>query len=118
MGASHLGVAEKDNALDLVANGGAQSRDGGSGEGGALAVATGDNLCVGAPGVGQLEEIRHLGNGRAAGASRKGVVGEARRVAATNSLHPDVGSAERVLEVVADIRAKSALQHIRQNTAP
>jgi len=107
---SHLGVAEKDDADDLVADGGAESRDGGGGEGGALAVATGNNLRVGAPGVGQVEERGHLLDGRAAGAGRKGVVGEAGRVAATDALHPDIGSAEGRLEVVADIRTKSALQ--------
>ena len=118
MGASHLGVAEKDNTDDLVADGGAQSRDGGSGKGRALAVATGDNLRVGAPSVGQFEEIRHLSDGRAAGAGRKGIIREARRVTATDTLHPDVGSTEGALEVVADTRAKSALQQVSQVTTP
>ena len=111
---SHLGIAEQDNADDLVADVGAEILDGGSSEGGTLAVATGDNLCVGALAVGELEEVCHLCDGGAAGAAWKGVVADARRVTTADSLHPDVGSAEGRFKGIADVRAKGALQRVYQ----
>jgi len=109
LSSTHLGIAEQDDADDLFADGGAELGDGGGSESGALAVAAGDDLGAGALAVGELEEVGHLGDGGAAGALGEGVVTERRGVPAADALDPDVGPAERGLEVVADVGAEGAL---------
>lgn len=93
-----LGPAVEDNTLDLLADGGAALGDGGTGEGGTLAVATGDDLGLGAERVGADEEALHLVNGGGGGALGEEVVEEAGGVGTANTLDPDVGLAKGSVE--------------------
>lgn len=93
-----LGPAVEDNTLDLLADGGAALGDGGTGEGGTLAVATGDDLGLGAERVGTDEEALHLVNGGGGSALGEEVVEEAGGVSTANTLDPDVGLAKGSVE--------------------
>ena len=104
-----LGIAEENDALDLLADGGVAVADGGGGQGGALAVAAGDDLGAGALCVGHGEEVLHLGDGGRRGAVGQEVVEQAGRVGAADALDPDVGRAEVGLERVGGEGAEGAL---------
>lgn len=118
-----LGVAEEDDALDLLADGGATVADGGGSEGGTLAVngkvlsvmgisrkgvgeilpvSSGHDLGIGAFGVGRDKMVLHLGDGPCGRAVRQEVVEDARRIGTAYSLDPDICSAIFCLEDIGD----------------
>jgi len=102
-----LGVAEEDDALDLVLEGGVELGDGAGNDGGTLAVTTGGDGGVGALGVGQVDETLGLLDGLAVGAAGKEVGSQVSGVGATNTLDPDAVAVEDgvvlVLEAVGDV---------------
>jgi len=113
---SHLGVSEQHDACNLVTDAGIKIADGSRGKGGSLAVrvsglipyhlegcgesvpvTAGNNGCTRAAAVRKLEKPRHLLDGSTARAVREGIVPKACRVATTNTLNPDVATAEPTL---------------------
>jgi hypothetical protein len=76
-----------------------------------LPVAAGYNSGTRARAIGELEELRHLGNGSPAGAIGEGVVPDRGPVSAADALDPDVSTAVFRLKGRADARAQSALRN-------
>lgn len=99
------GEAEQDNALNLRHHRGIEPLDGVIHHGGALAVASGDNLGVWALGVGKVEEGGGGADGRWRRVLGQKVVGEGGFVWGADALAGHLGGAEEGLEGSADLRA-------------
>jgi hypothetical protein len=88
-----LGIPKQHDALDLLADRGAELRDRVAHHRGALAVAAGDDGGPWAFGRGEREEALGFVDGRARGARGQSVVEERRAVGSADALDPDVARA-------------------------
>lgn len=99
------GEAKEDNALDLGHHRGVESLDGVIHHGGALAVAAGHDLGVGALGVGEVEKGGGGADGGGGGVLGQEVVCKGGIVRGADALASDLSRSEESLEASADLGA-------------